>query len=127
MAAKQPTFQSVQEQARQGFAKAQLADPDSHFPYKQDQAREALATPPDPGTNNHPEHWYTSEDIIAASAAMVAAQETFLREPGGATQEAYEQAKRELVAARQAHRVGRGPAPQVLAGPPEDVRPGLGG
>lgn len=115
------TFADVAEAARRGFAQAQLDEEGSHFPYKREAAHTALATPPEEGTNNHPQHWYTSTDIIDSSAAMVAAQEALLREPGDATQEAYEQAKRDLVAARQAHRRGRPAGPVAVAGDPAEL------
>lgn len=86
---------------------AAIDDPNGHFPYKADAAREALATPPDPDSNNHPEAWYTSERIIAASEKYVKAQADYLTNPGDGTHELMDQAAHDLVAARKAHREDR--------------------
>lgn len=114
-------YNDVREQTRQQNARIQLDEPDGHFPYKAEQVRQALATPPDPDTNNHPEQWYTSPPIIDATGRMVEAQERYLQDPGDGTREAYEQAKRDLVDARQAHRRGRPIAPVAMAGSPADI------
>jgi hypothetical protein len=118
---KSRSYAQVYEDAQRGYAAAQLADPDSHFPYKREQVLDALHTPPAEGTNNHPEHWYTSEAIIDASAAYVQAQEAYLKDPGDATKEAYNEAARGVVAARQAHRRGRPAAPLAVAGDPNEI------
>jgi hypothetical protein len=87
---------------------SRLTDPDDHFPYKRGDALAALATPPAAGTRNHPEHWYTSEEIIAASDAYIDAQAALLAAPGKAdVAAAYAEAKQALLDARAAHRVGR--------------------
>jgi hypothetical protein len=100
----------------------QLADPDGHFPYKSDAARTALETPPEPGTNNHPEHWYASVGIIDATEAYVDAQKAYLEHPDDTgAQEAYRRAGGALVKARQMHRQGRAAAPVAVAGHPADI------
>ncbi len=88
-------------------APPELDDPNGHFPYKADAARDALAATPDPDTNNHPESWYTSEGIIAASQRYVQAQADYLTNPGDGTRELMDQAAADLVEARREHRAGR--------------------
>lgn len=85
----------------------ELDDPDGHFPYKADAAREALATDPDPDTNNHPESWYISEGIIAATERYVQAQADYLTDPGDGTRALMDTAARQLIEARRAHRADR--------------------
>jgi hypothetical protein len=77
-----------------------LDDPDGHFPYKADAAREALATPPDPDTNNHPETWYTSDGIIDATDRYVQAQAIHFADPTDTTRAAMDAAAQALVATR---------------------------
>jgi DNA-directed RNA polymerase specialized sigma24 family protein len=97
-----------------------LDDPDGHFPYKADAAREALATPPDPDTNNHPETWYTSDGIIDATDRYVQAQAIHFADPTDTTRAAMDAAAQALVAARQGHRSARDGV-GVLAGHPVEV------
>lgn len=97
-----------------------ILDPDGHFPYKAEAARTALATPPDPDSNNHPETWYTSEPIIDASEVYVQAQAAYLAEPTDGTRAAMDTAAQALVAARQEHRAGRDGV-GILAGHPVEV------
>lgn len=109
-------------QAQQAAAKARLRDPDEHFDYKTADARRALEEPPDPDTNNHPGHWYTSAEIIAASEAYVQAQKAHLADLGDAdAKAAYVSAAEALVDARRAHRVGRPVGPVAVAGHPEEI------
>lgn len=129
MAAKQPSYAEAYDKARQAFARAALADPNAGFPYKRDQALEALRANPDPNTNNHPEHWYTSEEIIEASATYREALQAYLevQAEGGPAEEVESarlrerQAADELVAARQRHRRGRPIAPVAVAGSPREI------
>lgn len=101
---------------------ARLRDPDDHFPYQRDRAMSALREPPEEGTNNHPGHWYISEQIIEATDAMIAAQEAHLQNLDDAdVKAAYMHAQNELVAARQAHRAGRPIAPVAVAGSVDEV------
>ena len=97
-----------------------LDDPDGHFPYKADAAREALATPPDPDSNNHPETWYTSAPIIDATDRYVTAQAAYLGDPTDESRAAMDAAAQALVAARQEHRTGR-EGVGILAGHPVEV------
>jgi hypothetical protein len=108
------------DQARAIIAQGRLADPGEHYPYKRDEATRLLREngpmgPGDPetGLNGADDDRvrvedFTSQDIIDRSAALVQTQEAFLRDPGDATKADYDQAKVDLVAARQAHRAGRG-------------------
>lgn len=129
MAAKQPSAEEARAKALQVYAREQLDHPDSHFPYKKEQALEALQSPPDPDTNNHPEHWYTSEPIIQASADYIEAQQALLEaRAADAAPEDVEAARlreREVAdrldAARQAHRRGRPVAPVAVAGNPNEI------
>lgn len=129
MAAKQPSYVEAQTRTREAFAKAQLADPESHFPYKRDQALAALQADLDPASNNHPEHWYTSEQIIEAAARYTDAQQALLEvQASGESAEDLEAARlrereaaNELVAARQQHRRGRPIAPVAVAGAPAEI------
>lgn len=106
--------------------RARLKDPGEHFPYKADAARQALETPPDPDTSNHPEHWYISTAIIDASAVYVEAQAAWLKAGSSSdrdddTRRAYDDAAARLVEARRVHRRGRPVAPVVVAGHPEAI------
>lgn len=94
-------------EAKAAAARARIDNPDEHFPYKREVALRALETPPDPGTNNHPEDRYTSEQIIEASAAYVAAQEKVLENPNVENRRAYRKAAEALAVARQEHRADR--------------------
>lgn len=99
---------------------AELDDPAGHFPYKGEAARAALATDPDPDTNNHPEAWYISTGIIDATERYVQAQEDLLLNPGAVTQALVDEAALALVAARREHREGR-EGVGVQAGHPVEV------
>lgn len=74
-----------------------LNDPGEHFPYKLDDALSAARTDPE----------HMSEGIARASAAMVAAQATYLENPTDENRETYLSAQETLVGARQDHRAGR--------------------
>lgn len=109
-------------EAKAAANRARLRDEGEHFPYKREEALAALRTPPEEGTNNHPAHWYTSEEIIEASAAYVAAQEAYLRDTADAeTRNAYDRAKEDLAEARRRHRRGRPIAPVAVAGAPQEI------
>ena len=110
------------DDAKLAAAQARLADPDEHFnTWDRQSALDALNTPPEAGTNNHPPHWYTSEAIIEATDAYIVAQQDYLANPGDATKEAYEQAKRDLSEARRLHRQGRPMAPVAVAGDANEI------
>lgn len=98
----------------------EVAAENGHFPYKRDAALEALATPPDPDTNNHPESWYTSEAIIECTARYIEAQEVWYRDQTGENFDLMQDAAQNLVEARRAHGQNRGNL-AVLAGRPGDV------
>jgi len=108
--------------AKAAAARARLDDPEEHFPYRRDDALAALREGPEPGTNNHPQHWYTSEQIIEATAAYVAAQQAHLEDiTDDAKREAYRNAASDLDIARGLHRSGRPNAPLAVAGNPNDI------
>lgn len=97
----------------------ELTDPAGHFPYKSADAWALLEKNPPMGPDGEDDDRvraedFTSRDIIAATAAYVAAQADWYRDPGEATYEVMQQAANELVAARQAHRADRPGGPTVV-------------
>lgn len=124
MAAK--SYEKIRSTLQRDLAAADLADEGSHFPYHADRALDALRNPPEEGTQNHPEHWYISEEIIEANAAYVAAQQRYLEalaagNDSAELKAAYEDTKRDVVTARQRHRAGRPAAPLAVAGAPQEI------
>lgn len=96
-----------------------LSDPDDHFPYKHDEALALLAENPAMGPDGLDDDRVRAEDflspqIVAKTAAYVAAQADYLRDPGDATLEMQNQAATELTSARQAHRANRPDGPVVI-------------
>lgn len=119
MAAKPKTYAQAQEVAQNALAAARLADPDEHFPYKLDAALAAIdeGGPMGPGIPGGPDGNqdssreigdYLTAAIAQASAAYVAAQETYLRDRTPDTLAEYQRARDELVATRLDHRQNRG-------------------
>lgn len=99
---------------------ARLRDPDEHYPYKHAEVTALVAADPPAGPSGPDDDRarvsdFMSQEIADASDGYIAAQAAYLRDPGDATREAYEQAKRLLVAARAAHRANRGAGPTIVA------------
>jgi hypothetical protein len=111
-----PEPQSYQEAVGQAQAlvrAGRLADPGEHFPYKRAEVAALLednppAGPAGEGDDSLRVSDFTSERIIAASDAYVAAQEVYLGDPGDATLAEYQEKADDLTAARRAHRRRRG-------------------
>jgi hypothetical protein len=96
-----------------------LNDPGEHFPYKHEVASALVADNPAMGPDGPDDDRaraedFLSPDIVDRTAAYIAAQADYLRDPGDATSEMQAQAAAELVAARQAHRANRPATPVVI-------------
>jgi hypothetical protein len=94
-----------------------LNDPGEHYPYKHETVLNLIADNPAMGPDGPDDDRVRAEDFIDeaiadASKAYIDAQAAYLTDPG--TRDAYEQAKQDLVAARQAHRANRGDGPTVV-------------
>lgn len=97
----------------------ELNDPAGHFPYKAEHAQALVGDNPPMGPDGPDDARVRAEDfltaaIVDATAAYVQAQADWIRDPGDGTQELMDQAAADLVAARQAHRAGRGAGPTVV-------------
>lgn len=91
----------------------------AHFPYKHEEVLNLVADNPPMGPDGPDDDRvraedFTSERIADAAKDYIEAQVAYVDDPGDATREAYEQAKRELVAARQEHRASRPAGPTVI-------------
>lgn len=89
-----------------------LNDPGEHFPYKHDDVVSLIRAGTVMGPEGEDDDRMTIEDYMSREIAdrsrdYVAAQEAYLRSPGVATLGAYDGAREQLVAARQAHRANR--------------------
>ena len=100
-------------------ARDRLNDPDEHFPYKHEHVCALIeengpAGPDGPDDDRLRVQDYISQDIADATKAYVEAQAAWLSDPGDATQELHQQAARDLVEARRAHRANRPAGPVVV-------------
>ncbi len=121
------TYAQMVEQNQRALAQAQLADPDSHFPYKHDVVTEMVRQPGLPMGPGLPEDQgraavggaddetrtiedYMSQGIADATRDYVAAQAAYFEDGGGETYDKYSAARDRLQAARLDHRENRGNA-----------------
>ncbi len=109
MSSKQPTTGEAITAARRSIAAARLADPGEHFPYKRREAARALSDadlmgPAGPDDDSVDAGDFTSERIILATDAYVAAQADYLADDTEANRERVKATADDLVAARRAHR-----------------------
>jgi hypothetical protein len=92
-------------------ARKRLDDPDGHYPYKLDDALaldwDAPAGPNGPDDTSRRVSDFLTEDLAHATARYVDAQAAYVEDPGDGTKAAYDSARDQLIAARQAHRQGR--------------------
>lgn len=107
-----PTYGDAVAAARKSLAKARLADPENHFPYRLNDVRSMLEENPAMGPAGPDDDRVRAEDFISpeiadASAAYIDAQKAYLEKPDVESKAAYDQAGQDLVSARQAHRVNR--------------------
>lgn len=105
-------------QAQQLVRQGRLADPGEHFPYKHAEVSALVADNPPAGPDGPDDDRvrvedYMTQEIADATRDYVDAQAAYLAEPGDATLPAYDTAREDLVAARQAHRANR-VAPTVV-------------
>jgi len=112
MPAKQRSTGEALARARADVAAARLADPGEHFPYKIAVATQLLEDNPPMGPDGPDDDSVQAEDFMSqriadASAAYIAAQAAFLKDPTAANTEAYRAATDDLVAARRTHRRSR--------------------
>jgi hypothetical protein len=115
VAGKELSYAQAVDQARQAVARARLADPDEHYPYKADAVAQLLeenpaAGPAGPDDDSKRATDFMSTRVADASAAYIEAQAAYLRDPGDATLADYQEATDDLVAARRVHRRRRGGA-----------------
>jgi hypothetical protein len=91
----------------------EISDPAGHFPYKAATAHALREENPPMGPDGPDDDRlraedYISHEIIDATDVYVSAQADYVRSPGEDTYAAMQGAADALVAARQAHRAGRG-------------------
>jgi hypothetical protein len=106
------TYADALDTARGLLGQARLSDPGEHFPYKHADISALIAENPPMGPDGPDDERvraedFTSQEIADATKVYIDAQAEYLTDRGDATREAYEQAKRNLVEARQAHRANR--------------------
>jgi hypothetical protein len=112
------TYAEVVDSNRRALARARLADPAEHFPYKHAAVTAMLDDgtvmgPGIPGQLDGTEDDtrtiddYMSPGIADASRDYVEAQAAFLEDPSDANRDAYNAARDQLQAARLDHRRGR--------------------
>lgn len=113
------SYAQVVDQSKQAIAKARLADPEEHFPYKRQAVDDLLnrATPMgpgspngDPGDNDRSRTVadYITADIANATGEYVKAQAAYLEDPSDDNRAEYDAARDRLQAARLDHRANRG-------------------